>query len=157
MVTLDPIVAMTHSITLLQELATLFSNETYMQGDDQLVIKKLQEWTNEHSLTFEEVFLMVQTQRKVTKYTSLYAFLLEYGFGSLKNEQEAIEYYKIVAEQDSFALNQLGYHTENREEAFKYFSKSAEQGHPQGMSNVAYCFRIGTQHSSNFYKIYKAF
>lgn len=130
----------------LDELASLFFCETYIQGDDQLIIDKLKDWTKKHNLTYNEVFLKVEERKKqVLQYICMYAFFLEHGFGTLKNKEHAIQHYKIVAEQDSFALNQLGYNTDDAVEAFSYYLKAAKKGHPQGMSNVANSYLCGRQ------------
>ena len=89
----------------------------------------------------------------------------EKGIDGPLNDQEAIKWYTMAAEQgDPDAQNTLGYRyrhgkgvPENINEAVKWFKKAADQGNASAQNNLGLCYQYGTGVPLNYAKAAKLY
>ncbi|CAG8589923.1 10749_t:CDS:2 [Ambispora gerdemannii] len=133
---------------ILESTLKTFDKYTRIFGDDNKVMKKIEEHLTALNQSLRNFTYILKKLRFLPKCACLFGFFNQVG--PTIDYNQAIYWYKVATYgKDAFGANQLGYCYSNgmgtksdKKIAFEWYQVSAKRGHPQGTENTAHLYPI---------------
>ncbi|CAG8521607.1 3778_t:CDS:2 [Ambispora gerdemannii] len=143
---------------ILESTLKTFANYTRIYGDDNKVLKKIEEHLAVLKQPLHDFIYILKKLRFLPKCACLLGFFNQVG--TTIDYDQAFYWYKIATDgKDDFGANQLGYCYAkgiginfDEEIAYEWFKVSAKRGHPQGISNTAH--RLDERDQKKVFEMY---